>query len=100
MTIVPNGPTPPRINPELALHAALSQYTGAGYRVESMTARTAVLATGSPCNHTLHALLTFFTCGLWALVWLALGLTQKVHRVTITVNEHGHVFFAQGEGTR
>lgn len=103
MSIVPMGPMgpPPRFDPDMALHTAIARYVAAGYRVESMTNRSAMLATGSPCNHTLHALITFlFSCGLWAPVWIMLAVTQKVHRVTITVDERGRVFYAQGEATR
>lgn len=28
-------------------------------------------------NHVLHFLITFFTCGLWGLVWLILAVTQS-----------------------
>lgn len=88
---------PYRPSPEEVLHHHVARYTAAGYRVESLIGRTAVMASGSECNHILHALLTFlFTCGLWAPVWIVLAVTQKVQRSTITVNEQCQVFVTHG----
>jgi hypothetical protein len=30
-------------------------------------------------THVLHLLLTFFTCGVWGLVWLVLALQHRSH---------------------
>jgi len=38
------------------------------------TCQRQVLARRPATNHILHFLITFFTCGLWGLVWLALAL--------------------------
>lgn len=100
MTIAPSGPQSPRMSPDVALHAAMAQYTAAGYRVEAMTPRSAVMATGSPCNHVAHLLVSIVTCGLWAPMWLLLAIVQRVARVTITVTEQGQVFYSAGTGTR
>lgn len=100
MSMEPLGPRPPRRDPDMALHLAIASHQSNGWRVESMTNRSAVVATGSECNHILHLLLTIFSCGLWFPLWLVLAMTQKVQRATITVNEEGQVFYAKGEGSR
>ena len=36
--------------------------------------RRVVLGRRDKPNHILHFLITFFTCGLWAIVWIYLGI--------------------------
>ena len=101
MTIQPYSPGGQyQPNPELALHTAISSMTAQGFRVESMTGRSVVMLRGKECNHTLHLLLTLATCLLWAPIWMILGLTMKVQRVTMTVDEQGRVFTAASEGVQ
>lgn len=35
-----------------------------------------------PCNHALHAVLTFLTCGLWAMVWIPLAIAGRREHIT------------------
>lgn len=62
-----------------------------GGRVESQNEFDAVIANGQPINHTLHAIVTFCTCGIWGLVWIVLALTGGVKRSMASVDEYGYV---------
>jgi hypothetical protein len=45
-----------------------------------------------PVNHTLHAIITIFSCGAWALVWLIITLThRKEQRVRISIDGYGNL---------
>lgn len=45
-----------------------------------------------PVNHTLHAIITIFTCALWAPVWLIMTLThRKEQRVRISIDGYGNL---------
>jgi hypothetical protein len=63
--------------------------------VQSQADTQAVVLHGKQTNHILHLLLTLVTCGLWAIVWLILALTNKMSRVIITVDERGQLFRTQ-----
>jgi len=39
----------------------------------------------------LHAILTVFTCLLWGIVWLIMGLTGGEKRELVVVDEYGNV---------
>lgn len=41
------------------------------------TCQRPVLATRTKPNHVLHFLVTMFTCGLWAFVWLFISLAAR-----------------------
>jgi hypothetical protein len=62
-----------------------------GARVESQSDFQAVLATGQPVNHVLHAIIFFFTCGLWIVPWLILALMAGVKRQLVAVDDYGNV---------
>ena len=62
-----------------------------GGRVESQGDTEAVLVFGKPVNHTLHAIISIFSCGLWLLVWLIIAVTGGEKRQMITVDEWGNV---------
>jgi len=63
----------------------------AGGRIESQADFEAVIATGKDVNHTLHAILTVFTCLIWGLVWAVITATGGVKRQLVTVDEYGDV---------
>jgi YD repeat-containing protein len=47
---------------------------------------------GKPVNHVLHALITIFSCGLWAIVWAILALTQRrQQRVRVSIDAYGNL---------
>lgn len=51
---------------------------------------------GHPLNHVLHALLMVFTCFLWGGVWVVLAVTNKVERVSLTVDARGNIVSVNG----
>lgn len=58
-------------------------YTARGYLVAARSQDYVTLVFPRRTNHVLHLLLTLVTLGLWAPVWLFLGLTTKDVRVTL-----------------
>lgn len=62
-----------------------------GLRIESQSDFQAVLVEGQPVNHTLHAILTIFTCLLWGIVWAVIAGTGGEKRQMIVVDEFGNV---------
>lgn len=69
-----------------------------GWVVESQNDFNAVLYSGQPCNHTIHALVTFVgglvTCGfllLWGFVWIILALSQYRMRMILNIDEYGEI---------
>lgn len=62
-----------------------------GLRIESQSDYQAVLVEGQPVNHTLHAIITIFSCGLWGIVWIVLAITGGEKREMIVVDEFGNV---------
>jgi len=47
---------------------------------------------GKPVNHVLHALITIFTCGLWAIVWIIMAMIQKrEQRIRISIDSSGNL---------
>lgn len=68
-----------------------SMVASRGARVESQSDFQAVLATGQPVNHVLHAIIFFFTCGLWIVPWLILALMAGVKRQLVAVDDYGNV---------
>lgn len=62
-----------------------------GARVESHQDFQAVLISGKPVNHLLHAVIALLTCGVWLLVWLGLGIIGGETRVLIVIDEYGNV---------
>ncbi|WP_328412833.1 hypothetical protein OG542_20580 [Streptomyces violaceus] len=75
------------------LASAVQQEVASGGRVESQSDYTAVIRYGKEVDHKLHLLITFFTCGLWGLVWLVLWIVSESGKkaVTLTVDEYGQV---------
>lgn len=69
----------------------VQQAVGRGLRIESQSDYQAVLVEGKPVNHTLHAILTIFTCLLWGIVWAVIAGTGGERREMIVVDEFGNV---------
>lgn len=59
-------------------------------RVESQSDYNAVIVQGKPTNHVLQGVLTLFTLGLWALVWVPLYFVGGEKREMVTVDEYGN----------
>lgn len=62
-----------------------------GGRIQHQYEFQVVVAYGSPVNHAVHAVLTVFTCFLWAVVWLIVALAGGERREMVWVDEYGHV---------
>jgi hypothetical protein len=93
-------PPPPVVYATPEQRAALLSQTvatqvAAGWRVESQGPISAILVTGTPVNHVLQLLLTVFTCGLWAPIWLLLALTSRERRAQVAVDDFGNVYVQQ-----
>jgi hypothetical protein len=89
---VPEGETPVRKTDEQrkkVLADAIQREVVQGARVESQSEFQAVTVLGHRPNHTLHAIITFFTCGLWGIVWIVIALTGGEKRTMITVDDYG-----------
>ncbi|MFE6668534.1 hypothetical protein ACFVFH_33860 [Streptomyces sp. NPDC057697] len=91
-----DGRPPDQTQRVLILDWAVSQRIASGWRVESRSGTQAVMVRGHPPNHVLHAVLTAFTCFLWGAVWLVLSVTNKVERVSLTVDARGDIVAVNG----
>ena len=69
----------------------ISNQVASGGRVESQSDFQAVMVEGHRVNHVLHAIVSFFTCGAWLLIWLILGISGGEKRKIIRVDEYGNV---------
>lgn len=62
-----------------------------GASIREMDQTSAVLLKKDEVNHILHLLLTVFTCGLWAIIWLLAAASARVHMYRLVVDEFGIV---------
>lgn len=92
-----NVPPPPtKASPESrreTLNAAVNAAILQGGDVATQSDYSAVIRYGQQTNHLLHAVLTFFTCGVWALIWGLVALQHSAARqsVMIEVDTYGRV---------
>lgn len=93
-----DGRPPDAVRRALILDWAVSQRIASGWRVESRSETQVVMVRGRPLNHVLHAVLTVFSCFLWGVVWLVLGVTNKVERIALTVDAMGDIIAVNGPG--
>jgi Protein of unknown function (DUF2510) len=47
------------------------------------------VSSGGGVNHALHAVLTFFTCGMWLPVWIIIAIFGNSSRSSVAVAGHG-----------
>jgi hypothetical protein len=91
---VPSGVVTPEERSE-RLGRVISSKSLEGYFVidRNEHSATAVLSRpGQQVNHVLHALITIFTCGLWVIPWLIMGLTKrKEERLRISIDQYGNL---------
>jgi len=85
------GVMPPEQRRALLAQQIASMVASRGARIESQSDFQAVLATGQPINHTLHAILFVFLCGIWLIPWVIIAITGGVKRTLVTVDEFGNV---------
>ena len=60
-----------------------------GMRVESQSDFQAILVKGKPCNHVLHGILTFFTAGMWGIVWIIKFIGREKRQI-VNVDAFGN----------
>lgn len=78
------------------LDAAVMQWVAAGWRLDARTDTQAVISTGSETNHTVHAVLSLVTLGLWLIVWAVIAMAGSgVRRRTLTAQPDGTVLVAE-----
>ncbi len=82
------------VNPEAVLAEAVAWEVRRGAKVINSASRLVTLEYGAPPNHLLHLLLTVFTCGLWAPIWLLLGIMNHAERRNLTVDDMGQLWWA------
>lgn len=51
----------------------------------------AIVADGTPVNHILHLMLSFFTVGLWAIIWMVDISFHKESKELVRVDSEGNV---------
>ena len=73
------------------LAEAVQRQVVQGGRIESQSDFQAVLVHGREVNHTLHVLLSIFTCGLWLIPWLVMGVVGGEKRVLVSIDDYGNV---------
>lgn len=79
---------------ELLDAAIFSYYRGARIESRSPTQAVLVLGGGVPgAMHVVFAILTFFTCGLFGIVWLIVAATSRERRTYISVDPYGQILF-------
>ena len=55
----------------------------------------AIVADGTPVNHVLHLMLSFFTVGLWAIIWMFDISFHKETKEFVRVDIYGNVTVAE-----
>ena len=75
---------------KVILEKKIILYVSRGWNLDTQTEFAAVLRTGKRLNHILHLLLSLVTFGFWILVWIFLGLINRVSTTTITVDKFGN----------
>jgi hypothetical protein len=76
------------------LAQAIANQVRQGSRVEAQSEFQAVLVDGKPINHVLHLILTLVTCGIWAIVWIALVGMGGEKRYSLQVDNYGNILRA------
>lgn len=92
MVAAPSGATPRKSAEERKeiLARQIQNAAATGARVETQSDFQAIVVRGKPVNHVLHAILTLFTIGIWAIAWIILALTGGEKREMLVVDEWGN----------
>ena len=75
---------------EEALAFILERAIARGARIENQSDFQAVVVEGRPVNHILHLLLSVFTLGFWAIIWIALAIFGGEKRSLIRIDKNGN----------
>ncbi|MGA1836489.1 DUF2510 domain-containing protein [Herbiconiux sp. 11R-BC] len=62
-----------------------------GWRLESVSATSAVLLRGRRPNHALHLVLTILSVGLWGVVWAVISVATVEQRMSVQIDHQGIV---------
>lgn len=76
--------------PHDLLEQRAAQLVAQGCRIEIKTPNQTVLVSGHRVNHILHLILTLLTLGLWAIVWIVMGLAGGEKRYVLTIDSAGN----------
>jgi hypothetical protein len=76
---------------EEKFHRKISNLTMDGWRIVDKNEKRleCILEKGGNFSHTLHAILTVFTC-FWGIVWLILYNNSKLQRMRISFDKSGN----------
>ncbi|MEU8327323.1 hypothetical protein [Micromonospora sp. NPDC048839] len=78
----PNQPYPPQPQGYPQGYPPQGQYPPPGYPPQAPQQQWKVIKTGGT-RHGMHAMITLFTCGMWAPVWFCVWLVTKKHKVAV-----------------
>ncbi|MDG4783265.1 hypothetical protein O7614_26750 [Micromonospora sp. WMMD961] len=80
----PQGPQGPQGYPPQGQYPPppQGQYPPPGYAPQPPQQQWKVVKTGG-ARHGMHAMITLFTCGLWAPVWVIAWLFSRKHKVAV-----------------
>lgn len=73
------------------LTSAIAFEVSHGWRIESQTDFMTALVRGGDTSHVLHFFLTLLTFGLWSIVWLIRGLSNRKVRKILSVDPDGKI---------
>ena len=76
-------------------NAVASECARGGWRVESQTDVSAILAKGKRTSHGLHIFLSVFTLGFWLFVWPVLWWMNREQRLILAVDVYGNITRAE-----
>jgi hypothetical protein len=73
------------------LNQQVSAIGGKGTVVTYENPTTALIVKPSNVNHMLHFVMSVFTLGVWAIIWLTLVILKREQKWRVSVNERGEV---------
>lgn len=80
-----------------ALQNAIAACAMRGWRLTAVHGGMATMVSGQPINHVLYLLLTVFTLGLGAIIWLIVALTNDGEKyLTIIADTEGNITYREG----
>ena len=73
------------------LSQQLAEMEEQGKRIAFQGDYQAIVSDGTPVNHVLHLMLSFFTVGLWAIIWMVDISFHKETKEFVKVDMEGNV---------
>jgi hypothetical protein len=91
------APVPAGATEQEALQNAIAACAVRGWRLTAVHGGMATMVSGRPINHVLYLLLTVFTLGLFAAIWLIIALTNDGEKyLTIFADAEGNITYREG----